>query len=111
MAAADLRVPSPAAARVPSPAAARVPSPAAAPPPRPVSLTPLSSGLYRGSGGDDRLPTFLIRLGYVEPDDGTEEEGPFSPWLPPDDRLWRHPSEAPTDPEPAASRQTRRRHA
>jgi S1-C subfamily serine protease len=31
----------------------------------------------------------------VEPDDGPDEEGPFSPWLPPDDRLWRHPSEVP----------------
>lgn len=29
----------------------------------------------------------------VEPDDGLGDEGPFSPWLPPDDRLWRHPSE------------------
>lgn len=29
----------------------------------------------------------------VDPDDGFEEEGPFSVWLPPDDRLWRHPSE------------------
>lgn len=29
----------------------------------------------------------------MEHDDGLEEEGPFSRWLPPDDRLWRHPSE------------------
>jgi putative serine protease PepD len=29
----------------------------------------------------------------VDPDDGMEDEGPFSAWLPPDDRLWRHPSE------------------
>ena len=29
----------------------------------------------------------------VEPDDGMEEEGPSTPLLPPDDRLWRHPSE------------------
>jgi S1-C subfamily serine protease len=29
----------------------------------------------------------------VEPEDGFEDEGPFSAWLPPDDRLWRHPSE------------------
>lgn len=33
----------------------------------------------------------------MEPDDGPEEDGPFSPWLPPDDRLWRHPSEAPAN--------------
>ncbi|HEX4864849.1 MAG TPA: S1C family serine protease, partial [Acidimicrobiales bacterium] len=29
----------------------------------------------------------------MEPDEGAEEEGPFMPLLPPDDRLWRHPSE------------------
>lgn len=29
----------------------------------------------------------------VDADDGLDEEGPFFPWLPPDDRLWRHPSE------------------
>jgi putative serine protease PepD len=29
----------------------------------------------------------------VDPDDGQEEEGPLRPLLPPDDRLWRHPSE------------------
>jgi putative serine protease PepD len=30
----------------------------------------------------------------VDPDDGLEDEdGPLSAWLPPDDRLWRHPSE------------------
>ena len=27
-------------------------------------------------------------------DEGFEDEGPFSPWVPPDDRLWRHPSES-----------------
>jgi putative serine protease PepD len=31
----------------------------------------------------------------VEPDFGIEDEGPFFAWLPPDDRLWRHPSEVP----------------
>lgn len=31
----------------------------------------------------------------MESDDGLEEEGPFFAWLPPDDRLWRHPSEVP----------------
>lgn len=29
----------------------------------------------------------------MDPDDGAEEEGPAFPWLPPEDRLWRHPSE------------------
>ncbi|HEY2557918.1 MAG TPA: hypothetical protein VGI08_12480, partial [Diaminobutyricibacter sp.] len=29
----------------------------------------------------------------VEPDDGMDEETPSTPLLPPDDRLWRHPSE------------------
>jgi putative serine protease PepD len=30
----------------------------------------------------------------VGSDFGLEDEGPFFPWLPPEDRLWRHPSEA-----------------
>jgi S1-C subfamily serine protease len=29
----------------------------------------------------------------VDPDDGPDEDGPLHPLLPPDDRLWRHPSE------------------
>ena len=29
-----------------------------------------------------------------EPTDGGDDEGPFYAWLPPEDRLWRHPSEA-----------------
>ncbi len=29
----------------------------------------------------------------VDPDDGLEDDGPVFAWLPPDDRLWRHPSE------------------
>jgi putative serine protease PepD len=36
----------------------------------------------------------------VDPDDGFEDEGPFSAWLPPDDRLWRHPSEIGGDSPP-----------
>jgi putative serine protease PepD len=39
----------------------------------------------------------------VEPDDGMEEEGPYLAWLPPDDRLWRHPSEGPVPEEPPSS--------
>jgi putative serine protease PepD len=31
----------------------------------------------------------------VEPDPGLEDDGPFFAWLPPEDRLWRHPSEVP----------------
>ncbi len=38
----------------------------------------------------------------MEPDDGTEEDEPLFPWLPPDDRLWRHPSELATNPTDAA---------
>lgn len=37
----------------------------------------------------------------MEPDDGMEEEGPYLAWLPPDDRLWRHPSESPSHPGPS----------
>ncbi|MGH9094866.1 MAG: hypothetical protein ACRDXE_06870, partial [Acidimicrobiales bacterium] len=29
----------------------------------------------------------------MEADEGPEEDGPFHPYVPPDDRLWRHPSE------------------
>jgi putative serine protease PepD len=29
----------------------------------------------------------------VEPDEGSEDDGPLLPWISPDDRLWRHPSE------------------
>lgn len=29
----------------------------------------------------------------VEPQPGLDDEGPFLAWLPPEDRLWRHPSE------------------
>jgi S1-C subfamily serine protease len=29
----------------------------------------------------------------VDPEDGLEADEPLFPWLPPDDRLWRHPSE------------------
>lgn len=32
----------------------------------------------------------------MEADFGPEEEGPFFSWLPPEDRLWRHPSEVPS---------------
>jgi S1-C subfamily serine protease len=42
----------------------------------------------------------------VEPEDGTEEDEPLFPWLPPDDRLWRHPSElaaSPSGPAPAVA--------
>jgi S1-C subfamily serine protease len=31
----------------------------------------------------------------VDPDYGLDDDGPFSAWLPPEDRLWRHPSEIP----------------
>lgn len=29
----------------------------------------------------------------MDPDDSQEDEGPVSRWMPPEDRLWRHPSE------------------
>ncbi len=44
----------------------------------------------------------LVRLKCVEPDEGMEEEGPYLPWLPPDDRLWRHPSEGSEPREPSS---------
>ena len=45
------------------------------------------------SGGDDRAPGAPGSLGAVEWDDEGLDDGPGSPLLPPDDRLWRHPSE------------------
>lgn len=33
------------------------------------------------------------KVGGVEPDDVPEDDGPLLPWVSPDDRLWRHPSE------------------
>lgn len=38
-----------------------------------------------------------------QPDNPSEEERPSTPWLPPDDRLWRHPSEMRS--HPATSRE------
>jgi putative serine protease PepD len=34
-----------------------------------------------------------VTFDSVDADEGPEEDGPFYAWLPPDDRLWRHPSE------------------
>jgi S1-C subfamily serine protease len=45
----------------------------------------------------------------VDPFDGREEDEPFFPWLPPDDRLWRHPSELSTSPLPVATGRLARR--
>ncbi len=49
----------------------------------------------------------------MDPDDGMEgmeEEGPYLPWLPPDDRLWRHPSEGSTTGTPGDQRANDDRH-
>jgi S1-C subfamily serine protease len=37
----------------------------------------------------------------VDHDEGIEDDGPVFAWLPPDDRLWRHPSELQENPLPA----------
>lgn len=34
-----------------------------------------------------------VTSGFVEAEDGREDDGPLFAWLPPEDRLWRHPSE------------------
>jgi S1-C subfamily serine protease len=39
----------------------------------------------------------------VDPDYGPDDDGPFSAWLPPEDRLWRHPSEIPSPSEGQSS--------
>ena len=43
----------------------------------------------------------------VELDDGFDDDEPTGQWLPPDDRLWRHPSEVAAFPWPDATRRTR----
>ena len=44
-------------------------------------------------GGDDGAPGAPGTLARVEWDEDGLDDGPGSPLLPPDDRLWRHPSE------------------
>ena len=39
-------------------------------------------------------------LDFVEEDDGFDDDAPVGPLLPPDDRLWRHPSEVAASPHP-----------
>ena len=39
-------------------------------------------------------------LDFVEEDDGFDDDAPTGPLLPPDDRLWRHPSEVAASPYP-----------
>lgn len=41
----------------------------------------------------------------MELDDGLDDEGPFRPFLPPDDRLWRHPSEIRASDTPMATQE------
>ncbi|HWW43921.1 MAG TPA: trypsin-like peptidase domain-containing protein [Acidimicrobiia bacterium] len=43
----------------------------------------------------------------VELDDGFDDDEPTGQWLPPDDRLWRHPSEVAAYPWPESSRRGR----
>lgn len=40
----------------------------------------------------------LVIFVAVDSDDGVEDDDPVFAWLPPDDRLWRHPSELRTNP-------------
>ena len=53
--------------------------------------------------GDDRARGAPGTLGRVEWDEEGLDDGPGSPLLPPDDRLWRHPSEV-AEPSPTAVR-------
>jgi putative serine protease PepD len=65
------------------------------------ALGPKTTVARIGGGGAKRSASALVRLKSVEPEEGMEEEGPYLPWLPPDDRLWRHPSERPVSQEPS----------
>ncbi len=40
----------------------------------------------------------------MEPDEGMDDENSYRPWVPPEDRLWRHPSEAANQPNPRVGR-------
>lgn len=61
-------------------------------------------------GGDDLRADLLVRLVWVDPDYGLDDDGPFFAWLPPEDRLWRHPSEVPPGTEEAPTPGTSRAH-
>jgi putative serine protease PepD len=50
-------------------------------------------GDVNGGLGVYNLGREVMGLPEDKPENSGEEEGPSSPWLPPEDRLWRHPSE------------------
>jgi putative serine protease PepD len=63
--------------------------------------TPKATAAPIEGGAAKRSASALVRLKSVEPEEGMEEEGPYLAWLPPDDRLWRHPSERPVSHDPS----------
>lgn len=68
----------------------------------------LAAWQARGEAGGDacRVPP-VTTLSAVETDDGLDDDGPVRPLLPPDDRLWRHPSEVGASGAPVSSTLTR----
>lgn len=58
-------------------------------------------------GRDDRGDWAAANLVGVEAEDGFDEDRPVFAWLPPDDRLWRHPSETGPNPQVRAGRRFR----
>ena len=53
---------------------------------------------------EPRQPATVVSLIWVEPDEGMDDENSYRAWLPPEDRLWRHPSEAANEPNPRDAR-------
>src|SRR5580658_5675528 len=49
-----------------------------------------TAGRGRATSANEVAPVISVPVDF---DEGPDEDEPTFPWLPPDDRLWRHPSE------------------
>src|SRR5687767_9262768 len=65
-------------------------------------LRPGALALRNGGEGKEAEGHRYARL--MELDDGFDDDEPVARWLPPDDRLWRHPSEVAANPWPTVAR-------
>jgi putative serine protease PepD len=57
------------------------------------ALNPLSGAGRRAGAATSNFGGASLGSKTMEPDDGLDDDSPSTPLLPPDDRLWRHPSE------------------